>query len=121
MTNKEKAEKNTALAGEVAELSKELSDDDLEQVSGGAFNSDVVNRLGLNVYTNTFSNTQGLLARVTHTTPGGKSTNTTTSQVLSENMLRKYLAKDGILYIEAKNNLGAYTKISLDELAELLS
>jgi bacteriocin-like protein len=121
MTNEEKTGKTKASINEAAEFSKELSDDDLKQISGGSFNSDVVNRLGLNVYTNTFSNTQGLLARVTHTTPGGKSTNTTTSQVLSENMLRKYLNKDGILFIEAKNNLGNYTKINLDELAELLS
>ncbi|MDR1329465.1 MAG: hypothetical protein LBK23_07695, partial [Oscillospiraceae bacterium] len=35
MTNKEKAEKNTALASEPAEFSGELADDDLKQVAGG--------------------------------------------------------------------------------------
>ncbi|MDR1330113.1 MAG: hypothetical protein LBK23_10990 [Oscillospiraceae bacterium] len=35
MTNKEKAEKNRALAKEAAELSKEIPDDDLRQVAGG--------------------------------------------------------------------------------------
>jgi bacteriocin-like protein len=57
MTNVEKIEK----IAEAAEFSKKLSDDDLEQISGGAFNPAMVSQYGLDVKTGK-SGAQGLLS-----------------------------------------------------------
>ncbi|MDR1193556.1 MAG: hypothetical protein LBK98_05225 [Peptococcaceae bacterium] len=120
MTNEEKAEKIEALAGEAAEFSKELSDDDLEQVAGGAFNSEVVNRLNLDVRMGA-AGAQGLSVKLNYAATGGASGAANAPMVLGENTIRKLAARPGELSIAVRNYYGDWISLSRSELNELLS
>ncbi|MDR1358633.1 MAG: bacteriocin [Coriobacteriales bacterium] len=122
MTNEGKAEKVKAFAGEVAESSKELSEDDLKQISGGAFNMEVANRLGLDVKTGK-SGTQGLFGTLTYQESSGSHAGVSRriDIPISENSIRAYLKMPGELSVEARTTSGVPITLGINELMELCS
>jgi bacteriocin-like protein len=119
---KEKTEKTDALDGEAAEFSKELSDDDLEQISGGAFNPAVVNRLGLDVKTGK-SGAQGLIGTLTYQESSGPHAGVSRREgvPISENSLRTYIDRPGELFVEVRTTSGRLIILGKNEIRELFS
>jgi hypothetical protein len=122
MTNEKKAEKVKASAGETAEFSKELSDDDMEQVSGGAFNPEAVSKYGLDVKTGK-SGTQGLIGTLTYKESSGSHAGVSRREgvPISENALRTYMDRPGELSVEVRTTSGKPLTLGKNELKELFS
>jgi bacteriocin-like protein len=122
MTNKEKTEKIKVPTGEAAEFSKELPDDDLAQISGGAFNPEVVSRLELDVKTGK-SGTQGLIGTLTYKESSGSHAGVSRREgvPISENALRTYMDRPGELSVEVRTTSGKPLTLGKNELKELFS
>jgi hypothetical protein len=122
MTNKEKTEKTDALAGDAAELYKDIPDDDMEQISGGAFNQAAVQRYNLDVKTGK-SGTQGLIGTLTYQESSGSHAGVSRREgvPISENSLRSYLYRTGELTVEVRTTSGKPITLGRKELFELLS
>ncbi|MDR1096215.1 MAG: hypothetical protein LBL31_07480 [Spirochaetaceae bacterium] len=119
MMNAKKVEKTDTLGGKAAEFSKEIPDDDLDQITGGAFNAAVVNRLGLDVKTGK-SGMQGLTVKLTYRENNGSShSGGVVQQTLSENALKKYVGKPGELTVFVKTTSGDWRNLSRIEFETL--
>jgi hypothetical protein len=112
MTGTEKTEETKALANGIAE-GAQLSEDESEQIVGGAFNQDAIARYGLYLLTG-HSGTQGLIASV----PTARGTHDT--RVISEDALRHYASMPGCS-VAVRTTSGAMRVLSSSELNELFS
>ncbi|MDR1271879.1 MAG: hypothetical protein LBK04_02660 [Clostridiales Family XIII bacterium] len=123
MTNEEKFDKITGLVAETGEFSKEIPDDELEQVSGGSFNMDVVDRLHLKVITGKHSGMQGLLGNIEYRQGSGPTDVIRREGMpISESSLRAYMNMPGELIVEARTTIaGGPITLGKDEILALLS
>jgi hypothetical protein len=113
MVSPKKPENSRALFEEDAKCSKELVDDDLSQIVGGAFNPTAVSKYGLDVIT--VSGVQGLKVR------RQSASGAVSELILGERTLREHLPRHSEWSFEVKNNSGDWITLGRDELTELIS
>jgi hypothetical protein len=100
----------------------QLTDEALDDIVGGAFNQDVVSRLGLDVKTGKSSGTQGLTVKLTYRENNGSSySGGVVQQTLSENTLRQYVDMPGELTVSVRTTSGDWKALTRSEFNELFS
>jgi hypothetical protein len=106
--------------GEKMEL--QLADEVLDDIVGGAFNQEVVSRLGLDVKTGK-SGTQGLIGTLTYQESSGSHAGVSRREgvPISENALRTYMDRPGELTVEVRTTSGKPITLGKKELKELFS
>jgi hypothetical protein len=106
--------------GEKMEM--QLADEALDDIVGGAFNQDAVNRLGLDVKTGK-SGAQGLIGTLTYQESSGSHAGVSRREgvPISENSLRTYMDRPGELSVEVRTTSGKPITLGKNELKELFS